>query len=70
MITVLKETPITVNGIDYCLQLVEDDTMWCGDVCPLCYYRDWNNFNECGASCCEVHGCHSAVPTYFILTDI
>lgn len=70
MIKVLNETPITVNGKDYCLQLLHDDAIWCQDACDYCYYRDWANWSECGASCCEVHRCHPLEPTYFKLTDL
>lgn len=70
MIKVLKETPITVGDKDYCLQLLYDDTMWFRDVCELCYYRDWNGYEECCASCCEVHGCNPVKPYYFKLTDL
>lgn len=70
MIKVLKETPITAFGRDCMEQLVHDDTIWCADACDYCYYRDWNGWEDCGASCCEVHGCHINEPTYFKLIDL
>ena len=70
MIKVLKETPITVNDVD-CLELhVQDDSMWCQDVCDHCVYHDWHDDYGCCASCCEVHGCDLVKPDYFILTDL
>lgn len=70
MIKVLKETPISVDDKDLILQLLHDDALWCQDVCDYCYYRDWAGWSYCGASCCEVHGCHPYAPTYFKLTDL
>lgn len=70
MIKVLKETPITVEGRDFCLQLLHDDVLWCQDTCDYCYYRDWNGWDECCASCADVHGCDPYAPTYFKLTDL
>ena len=69
MINVLKETTITVKGKEYCLQLLHDDTICCEDACDYCYYRDWNNWGDCGAYCSDVHGCDVFKPTYFKLTD-
>lgn len=70
MIIVLKETPITVEGRDFCLQLILDDAIWVEDACDYCYYCDWNDCEECCASCSEVHGCNPLAPTYFKLTDL
>lgn len=70
MIKVLKETPITVEGKDYCLQLLHDDTLLVTDACDYCYYRDWFDVAGIGASCVEVHGCLGLEPTYFKLTDL
>lgn len=70
MIKVLKETPITVDGKDYCLQLIYDDAIWCQDACDYCYYQYWNDWEECCASCATVHSCHPYEPTYFKLTDL
>lgn len=70
MIKVLKETPITVNDEDYCLQLIHDDAIWSQDACDYCYYQYWADWDECCASCCDVHGCHPYAPTYFKLTDL
>lgn len=70
MINVLRETPITVNGKDYCLQLLHDDAIWCQDACNYCYYRDWHDSYECCADCWEVHGCNPRTPTYFKLHDL
>lgn len=70
MIEVLQETPITVEGRDYCLQLLHDDAIWSQDACDYCYYRDWYGWDKCCASCATVHGCHPYAPTYFKLTDL
>lgn len=70
MIKVIKETPVTIEGKDYCLQLLHDDTIWCGDACDYCYFRDFIPIAEYGASCVEIHGCHGYEPTYFKLTDL
>ena len=70
MIKVLKESPITVEGKDCYLQLIYDDAIYSIEACNYCYYRDWENWSECCASCCEVHRCHPYEPTYFKLTDL
>lgn len=70
MIKVLKETPITVEGKDYCLQLLYDDSLWVSDACDYCYYRDWFDVDGIVAGCVEVHGCLGLQPTYFKLTDL
>lgn len=67
MITILKETPITIKGQDCILQLVSDNAIWVEDACEYCYYRDWADWSDCCAPCCIVHGCHSSEPTYFRL---
>ena len=70
MIKVLKETPITFNGVD-CLELhVQDNSLWCQEVCDCCVYYNWHDENGCCASCYEVHGCSRLKPDYFIITDL
>lgn len=66
MITELKRTPITWNGEDGWEILVEDDYPFENDSCELCMYRDWNDWEDCGASCCIVHGCGLFQDKYFI----
>lgn len=70
MIKVIKETPITVRGKDYNLQLLHDDCIWTEDACDYCYWRDWNDWEGIGAYCSDVHGCIIMEPTYFKLTDL
>lgn len=66
MITKLKRTPITWNGEDGWEILIRNVDPFLGDVCQLCMYRDWNDWEDCEASCDIVHHCHLSRYTYFI----
>lgn len=66
MITELKRTPITWNGEDGWEILVENDYPFEVYPCDLCMYRYWNDYDNCDASCIDVHGCGLFQKTYFI----
>ena len=70
MITVLKETPITVDGHNCMEQLVHDENMAYEFVCTNCCYREWNDRQEMFADCCTVHGCTTDPFTYFRITEL
>lgn len=70
MITVIKETPITAYGRDCLEQLVNDDDMGPYVACDLCAYRGWFDYEECQASCSDVHGCGSNQNQYFLLSQL
>lgn len=65
MITVLKETPITCDGVDYLEQLVSDSECGAGDACELCFYNGYVPTIELLADCASVHGCTLSYKTYF-----
>lgn len=65
MITVIKETPITVDGSDCMEQLVHNNDMSNFIACELCAYRGWDGWGETMADCCTVHGCTTDPETYF-----
>lgn len=66
MITVLKETPITLDGEDCMEVLVNNDNIIDGTCCDLCIYNRWDYeiYHQC--SCMDVHGCTWSPNTYFI----
>ena len=66
MITEKKRTPITWWGKDGWEILMEDDFPFEDDVCELCMYREWNDWEDCGVSCGIIHGCGVGQKTYFI----
>lgn len=66
MITEIKRTPITYNGKDGWEILVSDTEPEEYDICDLCMYRDWDDWENCDASCIDVHGCLLSTFTYFI----
>lgn len=66
MITIIKKTPITFNGVDCMEVLVHDDNIVDCTCCDLCIYRDWDEWIDAQASCVDVHGCTSDSNTYFI----
>ena len=70
MITVIKETPIKIDGKDCTLQLILDYAIWVPDACDYCYYNEWNDWEDPSAKCAIVHGCLVGQPTYFKLTNI
>lgn len=70
MITVIKETPITAFGRDCMEQLVFDDDLLVYEACDLCAYRDWDDYEECGAPCRIVHGCGASPNQYFLLSQL
>lgn len=65
MITVIKETPITVDGHDCMEQLVHNNDMSAFIACDLCAYRGWYDKTDTGCDCCTVHGCTLDPETYF-----
>lgn len=70
MITVIKETPITIDGQDCKEQLVHNDDMSAFIGCDLCAYRGWSGYNENQCDCCTVHGCTTDPETYFLLSQL
>lgn len=68
--TVLKETPVTVNGHDYLKQLVHNDDMSALIACDLCVYRSWSGKNESQCDCCTAHGCTTDPETYYLLAEV
>ena len=65
MITILKESPITYDGVDYLEQLVRDSECAAGQACDLCFYKDYVPAIELIAGCADVHGCTLSNKTYF-----
>lgn len=70
MIKILKQTPITAFGRDCMEQLVQDDEMHGREACDLCCYRGWNDYQEVGANCVEVHGCTLIANVYFLISEL
>lgn len=66
LINILKETPITLNGVDCLEVLIEDYSLNDGEVCDKCMYRSWHGAEDAQASCLEVHGCTENALAYFI----
>ena len=67
---ILKQTPITFDGVDGWEVLVKDDEIGCesGDACDKCIYRRWTISNICYevlVTCVDVHGCLFDYQTYF-----
>lgn len=70
MITIIKETPITIDGVDYLEQLVKDNECWGIECCEKCYYRGWSLTEDGDYDCCTVHGCTTNPQTYFRITKL
>lgn len=70
MITVIKETPVTIDGHDCLEQLVHNNDMSNLIACDLCAYRGWSDQRETQADCCTVCGCTTDPETYFILSEL
>lgn len=70
MLTILKKTPITFNGVDCLEVLVKDDFMKASVPCELCMYRNYEPDSELLADCCTVHGCGLDFNTYFITQNL
>lgn len=70
MITVIKETPITIDGQDCKEQLVHNDDMSAFIACDLCAYRRWDGWGGTSTDCCTVHGCTTDPETYFLLSQL
>ena len=66
MIQILKQAPITFNGVDGWEVLIKDDELdWIEDeVCLRCMYRDWREENDTPDTCDIVHGCTLDMQTY------
>lgn len=64
---ILKQTPITFNGVDGWEILIKDDEIrWDEEwVCGRCMYVDWDGESETLAPCSIVHGCRDNWQTYF-----
>ena len=67
MIQILKQTPITFNGVNGWEVLIKDDEInlekeW---ICWRCMYVNWNREDETLAPCSIVHGCEGDWKTYF-----
>lgn len=64
---ILKQTPITFDGVDGWEVLVKDDEInWAETwTCERCIYFDWNDEAETLAPCDIVHGCLADYQTYF-----
>lgn len=67
MITVIKETPITVNGHDCIEQLVHNDDLNDCTACDVCLYREWDDYLETLTDCNTVHDCTRDANTYYRL---
>lgn len=67
---ILKQTPITFNGVDGWEVLVKDeeqrwDEYW---VCARCMYLDWekrSGYTRMFTPCSRIHGCGDNYQTYF-----
>lgn len=70
MITILRETPIDFDGVDYLEQLVHDSECAAGEACYLCCYTGYESEIERYADCCTVHGCTLSDKTYFKITRL
>lgn len=70
MLTILKKTPITFNGVGCLEVLIKDDCMGASIPCDLCIYRDYEHTKDIAATCCDVHGCGRTRNTYFIIQDL
>lgn len=66
MITVLKETPITLSGGDCMEVLVQDDNLVDCTCCDMCIYKFWTDWVDAAATCMDVHGCTPDARCYFI----
>lgn len=66
MITELKRTPITWNGEDGWEILVLDDFPFEDNVCEMCMYNEWNDWENVAATCVDVHGCGVSQNKFFI----
>lgn len=64
---ILKQTPITFNGVDGWEVLIKDDEIrWDEEwVCGRCMYVEWDGESETLAPCSMVHGCMDDWKTYF-----
>lgn len=69
MITEKKRTPITYFGKDGWEILVEDDYPYNDDVCELCMWREWNDWEFGAEPCYWVHGCSLDQHMYFIFQE-
>lgn len=70
MLTILKKTPITYNGVDCLEVLVKDDCMGDSTPCELCMYQNYDPTENRNATCCDVHGCGLHANTYFLSFDL
>lgn len=70
MITIIKETPITIDGVDYLEQLVKDSECFGFYCCGKCCYRDWTRDEELDVDCCDVHGCGLLSHRYFLIRQL
>lgn len=70
MLTIIKETPITFNGVDVMETLVSNDSMAIGCACSYCMYLDYVPPLDLLALCSDVHGCGHRSDTYFIARDL
>lgn len=61
----IKRTPITYNGEDGFEVLIEDNVILMQDACNYCMYNEWDGWEECAASCSDVHRCGIGTSTYF-----
>lgn len=67
---ILKQTPITFNGVDGWEVLIKDDEIGgeSGAACDKCIYVRWiaNHIHtQVLATCVDFHGCLSDYQTYF-----
>ena len=70
MIQILKQTPITFNGVDGWEVLIKDDEIRFDDewICERCMYRDWEKqigYTAPFTPCSIIHGCRDSYQTYF-----
>lgn len=67
---ILKQTPITFNGVDGWEVLIKDDEIRFEDewVCERCMYRYWEErtgYTAPFTPCSTIHGCIDSYQTYF-----
>lgn len=64
---ILKQTPITFNGVDGWEVLIKDDEInWAETwTCERCMYFDWDGETETLAPCSIVHDCLRDYQTYY-----
>jgi len=67
MIQILKQTPITFNGVDGWEVLIKyDEIDWQErGTCMRCIYFDEDDYIETQEPCYIVHGCGADYRTYF-----